>query len=101
MEQNYQIVTEDMVLEDGKYYPMMRAERNNQVSQLDLCELTFGPKLMETKHPVLHDYLVRKERKDRMIIKNLQRGESERSIRRIKELEAELDIVKQALKRME
>lgn len=101
MEQNYQIVTEDMVFEDGKYYPMMRAERKDQVPQLDLCELTFGPKLLETKHPVLHDYLERKKQKDRMIIKNLEKGESERSVSRIKELEEELDIVEQALKRME
>ena len=66
--EGYYIDDEDMVLEDGKYYPLMRVKRpkNHSVEgginkQSKQCyndvELRFGPVLIRKKHPILLQYL--------------------------------------------
>lgn len=57
-EQGFYIDREDMVFEDGKYYPMMHVlvhsdEKNEENPIFD----RFGPVLLRKKHPVLHDFL--------------------------------------------
>ena len=61
--EQYYIDDEDMVLEDGKYYPLMRVKRpenrsveggiNKQSKQCyNDVELRFGPVLIRKKHPI-------------------------------------------------
>ena len=58
-ESGYTIVAEDMVLEDGKYYPMMRVVYENAQKEIpDVLALKYGEKLLEQKHPVLKQYLL-------------------------------------------
>ncbi|MCD8300019.1 MAG: class I SAM-dependent methyltransferase [Clostridiales bacterium] len=52
----FHIVDEDMVYEDGKYYPMMRCTRGLSPEYSEL-EDEFGPVLLAKKHPVLRQYL--------------------------------------------
>lgn len=63
-EEGYVIREEDMVEEDGKFYPMMRisygpdAVRNEETPTF----LTYGRKLLEQRHPVLRTYLEKERR---------------------------------------
>ena len=57
-QQGFYIDKEDMVFEDGKYYPMMHilvhSDKKNEDSPV---EDKFGPVLLREKHPVLREFL--------------------------------------------
>ena len=63
----WRILRENMVLEDGKYYPMMEAERGQE--PLSRLQLQYGPRLLEERHPVLLQYLRHEERTLLMVLK--------------------------------
>lgn len=51
-------VEEDMVFEDGKYYPMGRYEFGDaEASDCRELEDLYGPKLLQNRHPILLEYL--------------------------------------------
>lgn len=56
-EHGYCIAEEDMVLEDGKYYPMMRIIKGKQESLSDM-EALYGPVLLQKKHSCLKEFLL-------------------------------------------
>ena len=66
---HYKIVDEDMICEDGKYYPMMRVinvELDNAWMKMDeqtrvACDI-YGPLLLRNGNPVLRRFLVRQHR---------------------------------------
>ena len=58
----YRIIEEDMVLEDNKFYPMMKVI-NGTAPKYNNLELLYGPLLLEQKHPVLKTFL-EKEKKN-------------------------------------
>ncbi len=62
-EHGYKIRREDMVVEDGKYYPMMLAVPQKKETKTDvshmLLEDAFGPLLLRAHHPVLEQWLLR------------------------------------------
>lgn len=96
VENDFQIVDEDMVLEDGKFYPMMKVV-NARTSQYSLVELRYGRILLNKKHPVLKMFLEKEVIKKEMIISNLQSQQAEHIRIRIQELQTELEIVKETL----
>lgn len=61
-QENYEITKEDMVLEEGKYYPMMRVV---PVSQKPIkpkpYEMEYGAYLLSQKNPVLLQYLQKEQ----------------------------------------
>ncbi len=57
-EHDFAIEDEDMVKEDGKYYPMMRVKGGQRTPALSREELQYGPILLEKRHPVLREYLL-------------------------------------------
>lgn len=77
---NYRIVDEDMVLEDGKYYPMMRVEADPDGSRwnrmepkmVTTCDI-YGPVLLKNGNPVLRKYLVREFRQLQTICESLEK----------------------------
>lgn len=95
MEEGYRITREDMVLEDGKYYPMMRAERGSMDS-LSHIELKYGPLLLREKHPCLKLFLDREHQVYDAVYRNLLQNGSERAEERIIEIERELEQVREA-----
>lgn len=95
-ENGFQVVAEDMVLEDGKYYPMMRVI-NAIDSKYSLVELKYGRGLLIQKHPVLKMFLEKEVNSKQMIIQNLKSQPGEHIKVRIQELENELEIVKETL----
>ena len=56
-EEGYAILAEDMVLEDGKFYPMMKVQyQGENVEELKLSDL-YGGLLLQNRHPVLKTFL--------------------------------------------
>ena len=57
-ENGYRIEQEDMVLEDGKYYPVMRVVHGTK-EPYEEWEYLYGKRLLEARHPVLLEFLKR------------------------------------------
>ena len=94
----YVIVKEDMVLEDGKYYPVMKAELGNMHYEQEIF-YQFGKLLLEKKHPVLLQYLNFKYLQNKTIMEKMQKmGDmTERRSVRIQELQEEQQLIEDAL----
>lgn len=98
-EQGFYIDREDMVFEDGKYYPMMhvlvhsdKKNENNSVAD------KFGPILLSQKHPVLRAYLeYTKNTLDEIGKKLAAEEKSEKIVKRIEELKIQQKEVEDAL----
>ncbi len=76
LEHGYQIVAEDMVYEENKFYTIMAAKPmqvNQQVSGccLSQTELKYGPLLIQKRHPVLKLYLQRQQKQKQEILEQL------------------------------
>lgn len=82
----FQILEEEMIYEDGKYYPMMKVKMTEQNMQLSEMELRFGPCLMQKRHPVLKQYLEQEDQKLEEILDRLSEQNSESALQRIIEL---------------
>lgn len=95
-ENKYRIVEEDMVLEDGKYYPMMRVEKGED-SPYSKVELWYGRVLLKNRHPVLKDYLEFVTKEKERILKSLKTSPTERAKNRALEVEKELQTAKEGL----
>jgi len=73
------ILQEDMVLDEGKYYQMMRAKPRTIVNAGDAKEtLTevqawYGPCLLKQKHPVLKEFLIHEKEKYQGLLENLEK----------------------------
>ena len=99
----YHIIKEDMVFEDGKYYPMMKVVPGEvlQPSVEDTSKQQifdrFGQYLLEHKHPVLKKYLLYSKDATELLIIKLKEQESERALARLPELEMELGMINEAL----
>lgn len=117
-EQGLRIHREEMILEDGKYYPMMHivipagekhmtAQTGRQEGQaeggscgqegLSQAQLRYGPVLLEERHPVLCDFLHREQRVNRRILRSLAESSGEAASKRRREVEEELRIVEETL----
>lgn len=96
---NYRIVDEDMIFEDDKYYPMMKVipVRENDIWEklkpevIDACDI-YGPLLLSNGHPILRKYLVKQHKQLTGIVSKLKKQEqSEHIVKRIKEIEEEIN----------
>lgn len=114
-EKGWQLDREDLVFEDGKYYPMMRAvthseedlkkkresDGQNSVDDGDVrheLELRYGPLLLKNHHPLLQDYLSREERLCRQVLEAMQGKQTEAANARREELQRELELLERAKK---
>lgn len=95
-ENGYRIVEENMVLEDGKFYPMMKVVRGRD-SGYRIEELRYGRYLLEQRHPVLKMYLEKEVKTKEMILKNLESEAGERIEKRAQEIREEIVCAKKAL----
>lgn len=95
-EAGFKIIKEDMIEEDGKYYPIMKAFHGSDPAFKEE-EYRYGRILLKERHPVLYEYLKKEEKIKLQIIKNLESQESERSAKRIGELKEDLAWTKKAL----
>lgn len=100
-EKGWKIVAENLILEDGKYYPMMKVLPEREELPYTLEEQWFGRFLLRDRHPVLKEYLLREKRIREEIVKNLCAAEKENAQKRLKEVEEEMQLIETALKRYE
>lgn len=96
--QGYCVVAEDMVCEDGKFYPMMKVI-NGESDSYDAIELRYGKRLLSERHPVLKRFLDKEKNTKKMILQNLQNASGEHIKIRRKEIENELEGIENALQR--
>jgi tRNA (adenine22-N1)-methyltransferase len=100
-EMGWHIVKEDMVFEEdsdtpakGIYYPMMYIEPGKE-SMPDDVSLTYGPLLLEQKHPVLRKFLEFSLKLKEGLVARLQaQASGEQAQVRIQELQGEISVIK-------
>jgi len=96
-ENGMRIVAEDMVREDGKYYPVMKVVWG-ETENYEEWEYRYGKRLLEERHPVLLSYVKKEKRIWEDILKQLDEQEkTEKTRRRIRELEREISCAGRAL----
>lgn len=95
--EGYLILEEKMILEEGKYYPMMRAVKGIMDYKKD-CFFSFGKLLLERKDPVLKMYLEKEEDTCRKIEENLLTygSDSEQIEKRKAEIHKKLILIQEA-----
>lgn len=102
-EHGYVTDAENMVLEDGKYYPMMRVsyQPNEPVNDAPI-DFLYGKGLLRSRHPVLLSYLKKEKRQLEEILKNLQRQPESCKIQaRISQVEQQISENQNALQYFE
>ncbi|MBE5870135.1 MAG: SAM-dependent methyltransferase [Lachnospiraceae bacterium] len=122
-ENGYQIVAEDMVLEDGKYYQMIKALKQGKTAKdahgTDVCKefekiaektgvsagqvreacAWYGPLLLKTGHTVCREYRAREYRNlDRIRQHITEQKATSETIERVEELSYKLEILQVAEK---
>lgn len=94
LQEGFLFIQEDMVEEDGKFYPMMKVvpgtAARQRVDFWDEIELQYGKLLLERRHPVLRAFLEKEIAVKKQILRNLGEPMSERSQKRKAELLREL-----------
>ena len=100
LDHHMDIIDEDMVEEDGKFYTMMRAVPAVSGDSLKYteCEYIFGKRLLEKKHPVLERFLHRELAIREEIFKELDHHQgSEGAKLRREEIRRDIMIISRAL----
>ena len=97
-ENKYQIIDEDMVFEDGKYYPMMKVvpvEKDEMWEKMNPdvimpCDI-YGPLLLRNGNQVLRRFLVNQHKQFSSILKELEKQvPSDAIAKRIEEVKQQL-----------
>jgi tRNA (adenine22-N1)-methyltransferase len=97
------IVEEDMVEEDGKFYPMMRVLHADDCEKQECheayleAEYIYGRFLLQNAHPVLKEFLNREKVLKAEIIGNLKARAGANAQSRIDELEKEQIMIEKIL----
>ena len=106
--EGYAVRAEDMVWEEGKYYPVIKAlpgalERSTkslEETETDReLEDRYGSCLLREKHPVLLSYLKEEREALGRLIQTLEEaGESKRAAKRMEELSKEMGYTQEAIR---
>lgn len=108
LEEGFSFTDENMVEEDGKYYPVMKvlppADQNMELYEArsrmewNETELTYGRILLENRNPVLLRYLQKEIRIREKILESMDDKDSERISIRKNELVKEKEYAEKGLK---
>ena len=82
--------------EEGKYYPMMKAVQG-QMKYTKKAEYLYGKELLETRHPVLKEFLEKEDRETKELLEKLSRVDTPSARKRSKELLTEIKDREEAL----
>lgn len=94
-ENGFTILKEDMVEEDGKYYPMMRVSSGTMNLEKD-CFYEYGKYLLTEKNQVLQEYLIKEYDNYEKIKKQLQQGTTPKQKQRLAEVEQIVSLNREA-----
>lgn len=96
--EGFAVVEEEMVIEDGKYYPMMKVlPKKNTVEMWNEAELEYGKLLLEKKHPILRQFLERELRIRKQILEKLCEQEGANIELRKEEVQGEIKIIQKGM----
>lgn len=93
--EGYRIERENMVKDDGKYYPLMRAVPGAQEPWEDF-EYRYGRHLIRQKNPVLREFLEREEDICLRLARSLAQRSGEHVRRRREQLDGDLALIQKA-----
>ncbi len=102
LSQGYVFLAEDMVEEDGKFYPMMKVcwKGNGAVTWTE-AQLAYGKLLIEQAHPVLISYLQYDRSVQKKILSGLMTAEkTEKLTERKQQVEHRLQLISEVLQEM-
>lgn len=99
-ENQYHIVDEDMVFEDGKYYPMMKVVCGDAAAYNHI-ELQYGKCLLQKQHPILKQFLEVELQKQMLVLERLEFVQGEHIDERRKEILEKVEEIKDALQRFD
>lgn len=69
----FRLLSEDMVEEDGKYYPIMKVQKGLKAPlSYTKEELRYGPLLLRERHPVLREFLLWQLRQKERILEQIR-----------------------------
>ncbi len=99
-QEGYKVVAEDMVYEDGKYYPMMKVtpskNRTKEIPEEQPLFDAFGEMLLTEKHPVLQAYIDHSIKQEKELLQHLAKQETTRAEERMGQIEEELALLQKA-----
>lgn len=90
-------VEENMIKEDGKFYPMMKMIHKEE-EPYTVEELYYGRRLLKDQNPVLHEYLQKERKMKEQIKSGLEKSDSDSAKERVAELAEDLRRIQEALK---
>lgn len=93
----FTILKEDIVKEDGKYYPMMRVAAGRMKLEKQ-CFYAYGKLLLAEKHPVLLQYLMKEYENYEKIKEALQQGATRKQEIRLHEIAQKIKINQEAMR---
>lgn len=93
----YRILQEDIVLEEGKYYPMMQVAWG-QMEEWSKLHYQFGLYLLEERHPVLQSFLLKKREELSRVYEHICGLTTQDGMLRAKEMRQEIAQVNEALR---
>lgn len=95
----YEIVKEDMVEEDDKFYVIIKAiPAIEDIKTYSMVELTYGRILLKLKHPVLIRYIQKNRDKNIELFNKLEHIHTDKSFSRQNNLKEEILFDEEALK---
>lgn len=92
----YDILKEDMILEDGKFYTVMQVHRGHMVFEKPLYQ-EYGAFLLEGRHPVLRKYLDKNHATCGQILQRLYQSGRDGTDGRVLEIKKEMQNIQSAL----
>lgn len=100
VENNFQIIDEDLVKEDDKYYEIIHAKPGKTPIDKEIY-YEISPILIRKRHPLLKEFIQYKINSAKKIIKELEGLETEKSKERYEELLEAIKEYKEVLKEVE
>ena len=95
----YQIIAENMIVEDGKYYPMMKVIPGQDGEVYTQEELKYGKWLLQNANPVLKQFLEREIQINEGIVETLHAQQTERAKCRENEILQKNEEIRQILEK--
>lgn len=101
--EGYKVVEENMIYEDGKYYPMMKVipvtteeVQTDPSSEEYILMNMYGELLLKQKHSVLKQYLEFLKNNFEELLEHLEAQGGERAAKRMTEVKTELGMIQRA-----
>ncbi|SHJ75486.1 tRNA (adenine(22)-N(1))-methyltransferase [Hespellia stercorisuis] len=101
LEKGFLVISENMICEDGKYYPMMKVRfegeyvsRNRKWSE---TELRFGKLLLSEQNPVLYQFMEKELEIKQRVLSGLADRRGEKIVERISQLNEEIRCIQEGI----